>query len=29
MEIYVTNIVLQKHFLSDPCLIDKGTAVLR
>ena len=27
-EICFANIVLQKHFLPDPCLIDKGTAVL-
>ena len=27
-EIYVANIVLQKHFSPDPCLIDKGTTVL-
>ena len=26
-EIYVANIVLQKHFSPDPCLIDKGTTV--
>ena len=27
-EIYVANTVLQKHFLPDACLIDKGTIVL-
>ena len=27
-EICFANIVLQKHFLPDPCLIDKGTTVL-
>ena len=27
-EICVANIVLQKHFLPDPCLIDKGTTFL-
>ena len=27
-EICFANIVLQKHFLPDPCLIDKGTTFL-
>ena len=27
-EICFANIVLQKHFLPDPCLTDKGTTVL-
>ena len=27
-EIYVANIVLQKHFLLGSCLIDNGTTVL-
>ena len=27
-EIYVANIVLQKYFLPDPCLIDKARTIL-